>query len=496
MARGVSETAEATGAAPLPPALAAWFAARGWKPHPHQVAMLAAARAGRSALLIAPTGAGKTLAGFLGSLAGLAAPAARDCAREAPPEKSRLHTLYVSPLKALAADIARNLTAPIAEMGLAVTVETRTGDTGAEARRRQRTRPPHILLTTPESLALLLSLPDSGAMFSGLEAIVVDEIHALAGTKRGDQLALCLARLATLAPRARRVGLSATVPHRAPLIAFLSASGRADAGDVDVIEAPGGADPALSVMLPEGQLPWSGHMGLLATPDIYRLVREAGTSIVFVNTRAQAELVFQALWRLNDDGLAIALHHGSLAREQRERVEAAMAEGRLKAIVATSSLDLGIDWGDVDLVIQVGAPKGVSRLLQRVGRANHRWNEASRAVLVPANRFEVLECRAAVDGVAAHDLDGDAPPPGGLDVLAQHVLGMAAAAPFRADDLYAEVRAPRPMPISRGRISTTWCGSSPMAATHSRPMSGTGDCSAIRKAGSTRPPRRWCGGTG
>jgi ATP-dependent Lhr-like helicase len=416
------------GEAPLPPALASWFSARGWSPHPHQMAMLASARAGRSALLIAPTGAGKTLAGFLGSLAAL-------CDDPSP----RLHTLYVSPLKALAADIARNLTAPIAGMGLAVTVETRTGDTGAEARRRQRTKPPHLLLTTPESLALLLSLPEAGAMFAGLAAIVVDEIHALAGTKRGDQLSLCLARLATLAPRARRVGLSATVPHRAPLVAFLSASGRAEAGDVDVIVAPGGADPALSVMLPEGQLPWSGHMGLLATPDIYRLIRDAGTSIVFVNTRAQAELVFQALWRLNDDGLPIALHHGSLAREQRERVEAAMAEGRLKAIVATSSLDLGIDWGDVDLVIQVGAPKGVSRLLQRVGRANHRWNEASRAVLVPANRFEVLECRAAVDGVAAHDLDGDPPPPGGLDVLAQHVLGMAASAPFRADDLYAEV---------------------------------------------------------
>ena len=412
----------------LPPALASWFAARGWSPHPHQVAMLEAARAGRSALLIAPTGAGKTLAGFLGSLAALADDAS-----------PRLHTLYVSPLKALASDIARNLTAPIAGMGLAVTVETRTGDTGAEARKRQRAKPPHILLTTPESLSVLLSLADSGAMFRGLEAIVVDEIHALAGTKRGDQLALCLSRLATLAPGARRVGLSATVPHRAPLVAYLSAEGRADTGDVSVIEAPEGAEPSLGVMLPEGPLPWSGHMGLLATPDIYRLVRDAGTSIVFVNTRAQAELVFQALWRLNDDGLPIALHHGSLAREQRERVEQAMAEGRLKAVVATSSLDLGIDWGNVDLVIQVGAPKGVSRLMQRIGRANHRWNEASRAVLVPANRFEVLECRAALDGVAAHDLDGDPPPPGGLDVLAQHVLGMACAAPFTSDALYAEV---------------------------------------------------------
>jgi ATP-dependent Lhr-like helicase len=425
-----------SGEAELPPALAGWFAAKGWAPHPHQLAMLAAARDGRSALLIAPTGAGKTLAGFLGSLDELErAPRAPQGALPAP----TLHTLYISPLKALATDIARNLTAPIAGMGLPITVETRTGDTGAEARKRQRAKPPNILLTTPESLAVLLSLPDAGAMFRGLAAIVVDEIHALAGTKRGDQLALCLARLAAIAPTARRVGLSATVPHRAPLIAFLSASGEAGAGDVAVIEAPGGADASVRVMLPEGALPWSGHMGLLATPDIYRLVRDAGTSIVFVNTRAQAELVFQALWRLNDDGLPIALHHGSLAREQRERVEAAMAAGKLKAVVATSSLDLGIDWGNVDLVIQVGAPKGVSRLLQRIGRANHRWHEASRAVLVPANRFEVLECRAAVEGVAAHDLDGDAPPPGGLDVLAQHILGMACAAPFTADDLYAEV---------------------------------------------------------
>jgi len=395
--------------------------------------MLATARAGRSTLLIAPTGAGKTLAGFLGSLAALE--------RDPSP---RLHTLYVSPLKALAADIARNLTAPVRGMGLDIAIETRTGDTGAEARRRQRERPPHILLTTPESLALLLSLPDSFSMFRSLEAVVVDEIHALAGTKRGDQLALCLARLGSIAPAARRVGLSATVPHRAPLVAFLSAHGRADGGDVEVIEAPRGAEPEVRVLVPEGALPWSGHMGLLAAPEIYRLIRSARTAIVFVNTRAQAELVFQALWRLNDDGLPIALHHGSLAREQRERVEAAMAEGRLKAVVATSSLDLGIDWGDVDLVIHVGAPKGVSRLLQRIGRANHRWNEASRAVLVPANRFEVLECRAAVEGVATHDLDGDPPPPGGLDVLAQHVLGMACAAPFRADDLYAEVKRAAP----------------------------------------------------
>ncbi len=180
-------------------------------------------------------------------------------------------------------------------------------------------------------------------------------------------------------------------------------------------------------------------MGLFSAPEIMERIREAGMTIVFVNTRAQSELMFQALWRLNEGTLPIAIHHGSLELEQRKRVEAAMAAGELRAVVATSSLDLGIDWGGVDQVLQVGAPKGVSRLLQRVGRANHRMDEASRAILVPANRFEVLECEAAILGVAANELDGDPPRPGGLDVLAQHILGCACTAPFLPDELFAEV---------------------------------------------------------
>lgn len=410
----------------LPEPFAAWFTARGWAPRPHQLALLAAAQAGQSALLIAPTGGGKTLAGFLPSLTELAA---------APREG--LHTLYVSPLKALAVDIARNLTAPVAEMGLAVSIETRTGDTPANRRARQRAAPPNILLTTPESLTLLLSLPDAGALFGGLGAVVVDEVHALAGTKRGDQLALCLSRLGALAPGARRIGLSATVAHPGPLRAFLSPDGQPEA--VRLVLGEGGAAPDLSVMLPEGHLPWGGHMGLASAPEIYRRIRDARVTIVFVNTRAQSELIFQALWRLNDDNLPIALHHGSLTVEQRRKVEAAMAAGRLRAVVATASLDLGIDWGDVDQVIQVGAPKGVSRLLQRVGRANHRMDEPSRAVLVPANRFEVVECAAALAAIGAGELDGEPPRPGGLDVLAQHILAMACHAPFHPDVLFAEV---------------------------------------------------------
>lgn len=388
--------------------------------------MLDAARDGVSALLIAPTGGGKTLAGFLASLVELS---------ENPCEG--LHTLYISPLKALAVDIARNLMAPVDEMGLPITIETRTGDTPANRRARQREHPPNILLTTPESLTLLLSLADANAMFASLRCVVLDEIHALAGTKRGDQLFLCLSRLTTLAPGARHVGLSATVAHPQALRAHVARDGRSES--VRLIEVPGGAAPDITIQLPEGRLPWGGHMGLASAPEIYRRIAAAGVTIVFVNTRAQAELVFAALWKLNEDGLPIALHHGSLTVEQRRKVEAAMAAGKLRGVVATASLDLGIDWGDVDQVVQVGAPKGVSRLLQRVGRANHRMDEPSMAMLVPANRFEVIECMASIEAVAAGKQDGEAPRPGGLDVLAQHILAMACHAPFHPDILYAEV---------------------------------------------------------
>lgn len=404
----------------LPPEFAAWFAARGWTPRPHQLALLDAARAGESVLLIAPTGGGKTLAGFLPSLVDLAATPAPG-----------LHTLYVSPLKALAVDIARNLMAPVTALGLPIRIETRSGDTPPNRRARQRQDPPQLLLTTPESLALLLSLPDAPRLFAGLARIVIDEVHALAGTKRGDQLALGLARLGTLAPNATRAALSATVAHPAPLAAF--------AGAGRIVTAEGGAAPLLELVLPDGPLSWAGHMGIEAAPTILARLRAARMSIVFVNTRAQAELLFQALWKLNDPMLPIGLHHGSLDPAQRRRVEAAMAEGRLRAVVATASLDLGLDWGAVDQVIQLGAPKGVSRLLQRVGRADHRMDRPSRALLIPANRFEVLECEAAIEAVAEGALDGDPPRPGGRDVLAQHLLGLACAGPFHPDDAYEEV---------------------------------------------------------
>ena len=414
----------------LPTPFAEWFARRGWTPHRHQLEMLATAAAGRSVLLIAPTGGGKTLAGFLPSLHELA-----HASHEG------VHTLYISPLKALAVDVHRNLEIPIAEMGLAIRAETRTGDTNTAKRARQRRRPPQILMTTPESLALLLSYPEAPRIFATLRAVIVDEIHALAGTKRGDLLALGLARLGALAPSARRAGLSATVADSGVLAEWIG-GGLAIAPDR--IVGRSGVPPIVSILTPGAKMPWSGHMALHAMPEVYAAIKSAGTSIVFVNTRVQAELVFRALWRLNEDKLAIALHHGSLAPEQRRKVEGAMAAGRLKAVVATSSLDLGVDWGAVDLVLQIGAPKGVTRLLQRIGRSNHRLDLPSRAILVPANRFEVLECRAAVAALEARELDGEAPRVGALDVLAQHVWGTACSGPFDADALYAEIRGAAP----------------------------------------------------
>ncbi len=404
----------------LPLSLTAWFAAQGWALHPHQTAMLA--RADRpSTLLIAPTGGGKTMAGFLPTLAELGATPGPG-----------LHTLYLSPLKALAADIRRNLRAPLEGAGLAIRVEDRTGDTGHARRQRQRADPPHILLTTPESLALMLSYPDAARTFAGLRRVIVDEIHALAESKRGDQLMLCLARLAAMCPGLRRVGLSATVEDPPALARYLAAG-------TEVLLADPGPEPDITMLELEAPPPWAGGGGRHAIPAVLEEVRRHRTTLIFHNTRAQAELFFRDLWLANDEGLPIAIHHGSLAREQRQRVEAAMTAGQLRAVVCTGTLDLGIDWGDVDLVIQIGAPKNVKRLVQRIGRANHRYNAPSKALVVPANRFEVVECVAALAAVTAHDLDGEPRGEGPRDVLCQHILMRACAGPFAADDLFAEV---------------------------------------------------------
>ncbi|HEY6917363.1 MAG TPA: ligase-associated DNA damage response DEXH box helicase, partial [Allosphingosinicella sp.] len=399
----------------------------------HQLEMLAAARARRNALLVAPTGAGKTLAGFLPTLTELAEAG----------DFQGLHTLYVSPLKALAVDVRRNLLAPIEEMGLPIRVEARTGDTPSERKARQRVKPPHILLTTPESLSLLLSHEDSALLFANLRTIVVDEVHAFASGKRGDLLSLAMARLRKLAPGLRRVALSATVSDPEAYQGWLAPD--ADIETVDVVIGDPGAKAEIAIMLPEDErIPWSGHSGRWAAAQVMKQIEAHKTSLIFCNTRSLAELIFQDLWTVNEGNLPIGIHHGSLSVEARRKVENAVADGRLRALVCTASLDLGVDWGDVDLVIQMGAPKGSSRLLQRIGRANHRLDEPSEAILVPGNRFEYLEARAALDAIDEGELDPEIFRPGALDVLAQHVMGLACAAPFREEEMLAEIRSAAP----------------------------------------------------
>ncbi|HEX9158901.1 MAG TPA: ligase-associated DNA damage response DEXH box helicase [Rhizomicrobium sp.] len=413
----------------LPARFERWFAARGWTPREHQLALLEHAQRGESVLLVAPTGGGKTLAGFLPTLIELAGPLPR--------RKARLHTLYISPLKALAVDVSRNLERPVAEMALDIRIETRTGDTPPSRRARQRYSPPDILLTTPEQLALLLASRDATRLFANLHAVVLDELHAIHNSKRGDLLALGLARLQAIAPRHRRIGLSATVADPEPLQRYLVPQDRDSLSAL--VRGAAGAVPEIAISASDSYVPWAGHLALHAMADVMNAIRASRTALVFVNTRSQAERTFQHLWQLNEENLPIALHHGSLSPAQRRKVEAAMTRGDLRAVVCTSTLDLGIDWGAVDRVICIGAPKGAARLVQRIGRANHRLDEPSRALLVPANRFEVLECEAARDAVLAGELDGEELRRGSLDVLAQHVMGVACAGPFDADALYREI---------------------------------------------------------
>ena len=426
--------------ASLPPLFADWFVSRGWSPRRHQLEMIAAAQNGSHALLVAPTGGGKTLAGFLPSLIDLAERGPR------PPHGpgSGIHTIYVSPLKALTTDVERNLMTPIREIGLNIHVESRTGDTKQSKKQRQREFPPDILLTTPEQLALFCAWDGARAYFADLKCIVLDEVHAIWSGKRGDLLNLGLGRLQSFSPGMRRVALSATIDDPDLIAEWLaprlpSPLVGEGSNQVTIVRGDPGAAPVVDVLVSEGHVPWAGHTGQHAIPEVYEAIKQARMALIFVNTRWQSEFVFQRLWEINDDNLPIGLHHGSLAPEQRRKVEAAMARGDLRAVVCTSTLDVGIDWGDVDLVIQLAAPKGASRLVQRIGRANHRLDEPSRALMVPASRFEMLECQAAREAVAENAFDWEPHHTGTLDTLAQHVMGVACSEPFMLEGLHAEV---------------------------------------------------------
>ena len=408
----------------LPKKFKNWIETKNWSLRPHQIEVLNNSKR-QSQLLIAPTGSGKTLSGFLPTLIELESL-----------EFSGLHTIYVSPLKALATDIKRNLMVPIEEIGLNIRVEDRTGDTKAATKRRQRVDPPHILLTTPESLALLVSFPESKTLFANLERIVIDEIHALVESKRGHQLVLAISRLQSLCTNLRKIGLSATVENPGEIAQFISK--KKDSCPIIFVKSE--VEPDISMLQTKASPPWSGAGATYAIPDVLEKISSHKTTLIFHNTRAQAEIFFHNLWLNNKKNLPIAIHHGSLDFEQRKRVEAAINRGELRAIVCTGTLDLGIDWNDVDLVIQVGAPKNIKRLVQRIGRANHTFNAPSKAIVVPANKFEIIECQAALEAVKDKDLDGETVQPGSLDVLCQHILIVACAGKIHPTKLFKEIK--------------------------------------------------------
>ena len=408
----------------LPQKFQNWINKRNWGLHTHQIDVLTNSDR-KSQLLIAPTGSGKTLSGFLPSLIELD--------RE---NFSGLHTVYVSPLKALAADIKRNLMIPIEEMGLNIKVEDRTGDTTAKTKRRQRIDPPQILLTTPESLALLISFPEANALFANLERIIIDEIHALVENKRGHQLLLAISRLQSISKNLRKLALSATVDRPQEIAGFISENDN----NCPIIFAEPGPDPNISMLQTTASPPWSGAGATYAVPDVLEQISKHKTTLIFHNTRAQAEIFFHNLWLNNQDNLPVAIHHGSLDLAQRKRVEAAITEGELRAVVCTGTLDLGIDWNEVDLVMQVGAPKNIKRLVQRIGRANHTYNTPSKAIIVPANKFEIVECQAALEAVRDKDLDGEPIASGSLDVLCQHILLVACSGKILPAKLFEEIK--------------------------------------------------------
>lgn len=408
----------------LPQKFQNWINKRNWGLHTHQIDVLTNSDR-KSQLLIAPTGSGKTLSGFLPTLIELDRV-----------NFSGLHTVYVSPLKALAADIKRNLMIPIEEMGLNIKVEDRTGDTTAKTKRRQRIDPPQILLTTPESLALLISFPEANALFANLERIIIDEIHALVENKRGHQLLLAISRLQSISKNLRKLALSATVDHPQEIAGFISENDN----NCPIIFAEPGPDPNISMLQTTASPPWSGAGATYAVPDVLEQISKHKTTLIFHNTRAQAEIFFHNLWLNNQDNLPVAIHHGSLDLAQRKRVEAAITEGELRAVVCTGTLDLGIDWNEVDLVMQVGAPKNIKRLVQRIGRANHTYNTPSKAIIVPANKFEIVECQAALEAVRDKDLDGEPIASGSLDVLCQHILLVACSGKILPAKLFEEIK--------------------------------------------------------
>jgi ATP-dependent helicase Lhr and Lhr-like helicase len=418
---------------------AGWFAARGWKPFPFQREVWREMARGTSGLVHAPTGTGKTLAAWLGALAR---------ARSLGPS-DRLRVVWLTPLKALAADTVRALEAPLADLSGEWLpgrwgVGLRTGDTSATDRRRLRASPPAALVTTPETLSIMLSLEDAHEVFAGLETIVVDEWHELLSTKRGVQTELALARLRALAPHVITWGLSATLANLDEAVAALVGPARAAAARLVQARVPRRLEIETLIPRPMERFPWAGHMGMRLLPQVIERIEAAATSLVFTNTRSQAERWFEAIGTARPDWKpVIALHHGSVDRELRSAAEEGLRRGRFRCVVATSSLDLGVDFGPVEQVFQIGSPKGIARLLQRAGRSGHAPGATGRLICVPTHALELIECAAARKSVAVGVVEARRPLTGALDCLAQHLVTVACSGGFREHELRAEVAGTR-----------------------------------------------------
>ena len=434
----------------------AWFASRGWRPFAFQREVWDAYRAGESGLVHAATGTGKTLAAWIGPLLEWL----DESFDLSPPHTSLpLRVLWITPLRALAADTAAALREPLAELAPTWTLETRTSDTTPAVRARQSRRLPTGLLTTPESLSLLLSRAESPELFGELRLVVVDEWHELMGTKRGVQTELALARLRRLRPDLRTWGLSATIGNLEEARDTLLGSGewRVESGEAPphshsslptprIVRGVEPKEVVVDALIPPvvERFPWAGHLGTSMLPQVVGAIDGAASTIVFTNTRSQTEIWYQGLLEARPDWAGvIALHHGSLDRATREWVENGLRDGRLRCVVATSSLDLGVDFSPVDRVLQVGSPKGVARLVQRAGRSGHRPGAVSRVTCVPTNALELIEVAAARDGVAAGAIESRVPVERPLDVLVQHVVTVALGGGFRSAELLAEVRSTR-----------------------------------------------------
>ena len=437
-----------------------WFASRGWASFPYQREVWRAYRNGESGLVHAATGTGKTLAAWGGPLEEWLAEqpstpwsAPRSAPRSTAPKRPRvrrdgappLRVLWITPLRALAADTEASLRQPLIDLGIPWTLEARTGDTSASMRARQRRRLPTALITTPESLCLMLTREDALDIFAALRAVVVDEWHELTGTKRGVQVELALARLRSYRPSLRTWGLSATIGNLDDAMDGLLGTSTPRAPS-RIVRGAEGKRVVIDALIPPvvERFPWAGHLGTQMVPQVVAAIEEGETAIVFTNTRSQTEIWYQSILAARPDWAgSIALHHGSLDRARREWVEDGLRDGRLRCVVATSSLDLGVDFSPVDRVLQIGSPKGVARLLQRAGRSGHRPGAVSRVTCVPTNALELVEVAAARDGVERGAIESRLPVERPLDVLAQHVVTIALGSGFVPEQLLAEVRSTR-----------------------------------------------------